>query len=182
MKRYIAIATALMVSIILNSCSVGKVLDTSSAPDFSISDYQSFDFYKTDLDITEMPEYGKRVDWIKEAIKNKLSTMGIEQDTDNPDLLVNIGIVLEEKVQTRETDLRSDPPMYVGQRNYHWEVQEVPVGTYKEGTFTVDLVDKETDKMVWQGISQGVITENDEKAKKYIVEGVNNLMSEIEEK
>ena len=36
-------------------------------------------------------------------------------------MLINIGIVVEEKIQTREMNLRTDPPMHIGQRNYKWE-------------------------------------------------------------
>lgn len=88
------------------SCTAGKVIDTNQAAGFSLENYKSFDFYKTDLEIDEMPEYAQRVEWIKEAIKANLSARGLQQDSANPEMLVNIGVFIEEKVQTRETDLR----------------------------------------------------------------------------
>ncbi|AGA79679.1 DUF4136 domain-containing protein [Echinicola vietnamensis] len=162
------------------SCTAGKVIDTNQAAGFSLENYKSFDFYKTDLEIDEMPEYAQRVEWIKEAIKANLSARGLQQDSANPEMLVNIGVFIEEKVQTRETDLRSDPPMYIGQRNYHWEVQEIPVGTYNEGTFTLDFVDKASNEMVWQGVGKSIITKKDEAAKKNIKEAAQKLFTTIE--
>lgn len=173
-----AIATLIY---LFSSCSAGKVIDTTSDENFNINNYESFDFYQTDLEIDEMPEFEKRVDWIKEAIAEKFGELGLKRDTVSPELLVNIGIVLEEKVQTRETDLRSDPPTYVGQRNYHWEVQEVEVGRYNEGTFTLDLVDAKSENLMWQGIAEGVITKNDDRAYKDLKQGTKKLLSDLDQ-
>ncbi|GGZ32852.1 lipoprotein [Echinicola pacifica] len=163
-----------------SACTAGKVVQTHEEPDFDIHNYQSFDFSKPNLDIDQMPQYAERVEYIKDAIKKNLTGRGIVYAPGAGALLVNIGVVIEEKTQTRETDLRSDPPMYMGQRNYHWEVQEVPVGTYKEGTFTLDLVDKESNKMVWQGVATGVITKKDATAQKEIQQGTDKLLAELD--
>ncbi|QDH80489.1 DUF4136 domain-containing protein [Echinicola soli] len=175
-----AFAALLSVLAVSYACTAGKVIDTNQAENFKLENYKSFDFYKTDLEIDKMPEYTQRVDWIKEAIKENLESRGVNQETENPEMLVNIGVFIEEKVQTRETDLISDPPMYIGQRNYHWEVQEIPVGTYNEGTFTLDFVDRATNEMVWQGVGKSIITKKDEAAKKDIKNATQKLFTKIE--
>ena len=38
--------------------------------------------------------------------------------SDNPQLLINFGISVQEKVQTRETNIHMH---FMGQRNYHWK-------------------------------------------------------------
>ncbi len=63
----------------------------------------------------------------------------------------------------------------MGQRNYHWESEEIVIGHYKEGTVTLDLVDANKNKMIWQAISGGVVSEKREKNKKKIVRGVQKL-------
>ncbi|UCS92655.1 DUF4136 domain-containing protein [Echinicola marina] len=166
---------------LLSSCSSGKIISTTSVENFNINNYQSFDFYQTELNIDEMPEFEKRVDWIKEAIEEKFKEYGLEKDSSSPELLVNIGIVLEEKIQTRETDLRSDPPTYIGQRRYHWEVEEVEVGRYNEGAFTLDLVNAKSQKLLWQGVAEGIVSTNDKQAYKNLKEGTQKLLSDLDQ-
>ncbi|WP_186757908.1 DUF4136 domain-containing protein [Echinicola salinicaeni] len=176
-QSLIAIATIIY---LFSSCSAGKVIDINSDENFHINNYESFDFYQTDLEIDQMPEFEKRVDWIKEAIGEEFRDLGLKRDTVTPELLVNIGIVLEEKIQTRETDLRSDPPTYIGQRRYHWEVQEVEVGRYNEGTFTLDLVDAKTENLMWKGVAEGIVSDNENRAYKNIKEGTKKLLSDLD--
>ena len=73
----------------------------------------------------------------------------------NPDLAVNIGVVVEEEVQTRESDISE--MRYLGQRQYHWEREDVVVGVYKVGTVSVEIVDTKTNRVVWQGSDANVI-------------------------
>jgi hypothetical protein len=86
--------------------------------------------------------------------------------------------VVEEKVQTRETTIR-DAPMYMGQRNYSWQSQEVPVGTYEEGTVTVDLVDRKKNERVWEGVASSVIVKKDEASQKNIADGAEKLFAKV---
>ncbi|HEX8350648.1 MAG TPA: DUF4136 domain-containing protein [Hymenobacter sp.] len=66
---------------------------------------------------------GTGIDAVKQAIRRELNRRGY-QPGDNPDLWVNIGVVVQDKVQTRETTIR-EAPRYIGQRNYHWQSQKV---------------------------------------------------------
>ena len=106
----------------------------------------------------------------KQPFSRELETRGLSQ-SDNPDLHVNIGVVVKEEVQTRETNVREDM-RYLGQRNYTWQVQEVPVGTYNEGTVTIDLVDAAKGELVWEGVASAVILKNNKKMQKRIDSGV----------
>ena len=100
------------------------------------SKYKTFDFL--DFDIKLLIEYKvnpENVDYLKSIIAKELEASGLEQ-SENPDLAINIGVVIEEETQTRETDYRD--MRYMGQRNYHWEVEEVVVGVYNVGTISVE--------------------------------------------
>jgi hypothetical protein len=71
---------------------------------------------------------------------------------------VNIGIQVESKTQTRETDWRTDGRYkYTGQRNYSWKSEEVVVGYYKEGTVTIHVVDAAKNSMVWKGTVKDIL-------------------------
>jgi hypothetical protein len=101
---------------------------------------------------------------------------------DNPDLHVNIGIVVAEKVQTRETNLATpgDRAAYMGQRNYHWESQEVEVGRYREGTVIVHLVDQAKSKLVWQGAAESVLPEKQKNVPAVIEEAMKKLFEKVQ--
>jgi hypothetical protein len=113
---------------------------------------------------------GPGVDALKQAIRRELNSRGYQQG-DNPDLLVNIGVMVQDKVQTRETTIR-EAPRYIGQRNYHWQSQEVVVGRYEEGTATVEIVDAAHREVVWQGAVKSILTSNPTKLTKRIDDAI----------
>ena len=136
-----------------------------------MAQYQTYNFLEFDsqvlVDIERRPE---NIDYLKAAISRELEAKGLTK-ADNPDLNVNIGVVVKEEVQTRETNVREDM-RYLGQRNYTWQSQEVPVGTYNEGTVTIDLVDAAKNELVWEGKASAVILKNNNKMQKRIDSGV----------
>ena len=141
-----------LIGLFLVSCGSGPVaVDSDLYSDFNLGNYHSFDFVKVDAENTGKPEFEQNINYLKEAIAKKMAEKGLSQTSSNPELLINLGITVEEKVQTRETSLATDPFMYVGQRNYTWHVQEVSVGTYQEGSLTMHLVDKKNNQAVWVG-------------------------------
>ena len=161
-------------------CSSVKILPTDIGPDFLLSNYKSYDFFQIDAEIDPFPEFDKRIGWIKEELKNQLELKGLNQTKENPDLLINIGIVIEEKIQTRETDFRTDAPRYMGTRNYSWKSEEIEVRRYNKGTVTVDIISAENKVLEWQGVAQGVIVKKDEASKKNIAVGAQKMFENIE--
>lgn len=165
---------------IIVACSSVKILKTDQADGFSLKNYKTFDFVPVTLTGEVSPSFNQRAEWIKTEVAKQLTNRGLTQVSSNPDLLVNIGVVVEEKTQTRETTIRDTPPTYIGQRNYTWQSQEVPVGTYKEGTVTVELVDQVKKEMVWEGVASSVIMKKDEASQKNIADGAELLFSKID--
>lgn len=141
------------------------------------SAYKTFDFLDFDMkvlvDVDRRPE---NVDHLKAAITRELEAKGLSQ-SDTPDLLVNIGVLVEEKIQTRETSARE--MQYMGQRNYTWQVEEIPIGTYNEGTITIDLVDASQNKRVWEGVASSVLLKNNTKMQKRIDQGVKKAFKKL---
>jgi hypothetical protein len=113
---------------------------------------------------------------MQDAIATQLSSRGFTRVSEKPDLLVNIGIVVKEEVQTRTTDIR-DAPRYMGQRNYHWESEEKVIDQYRVGTATVDLVDAATNALVWKSVVEHVIPDKDAKVAEAIQKGVQEMFS-----
>ena len=161
-------------------CSTVRIISTEGAPGFSLSNYQSFDFFRVDAGTDPMPEFNQRIEWIKEELKNQLESRGVMQSSTDPDLEVNIGIAVVDKMQTRDTDIRSDAMRYMGGQNYRWESQEVEVGAYQEGTVVIHFVDAEDDILVWEGIAQSVVVEKEKNSKKNIAAGMKQLFKNVE--
>lgn len=163
--------------ILLVSCSAVRILSTDADPSFSISNYKTFGFYRLDADTAVLAVYYKRIEWIKDEISKQLVAKGLTK-SDNPDLNVNIGIVVEEKVQTREPDIRTDMH-YMGQRNYTWSSTPIEVRRYKQGTITIELVDRSKNALMWNSVAQSVIEKKDETSKKNIEEATPKMFLKL---
>ncbi|WP_026461754.1 DUF4136 domain-containing protein [Adhaeribacter aquaticus] len=164
----------------LASCSTTYVKSVDSDNNFAISNYKTFNFYEISANgETANGKYNDRINILKNEVRQQLEAKGLTLDQTNPDLLVNIGVVTTEKVQTRETNIRTDGPFYMGQRRYTWRAQQVPVGKYKLGTVTIDLVDPKKNEMVWQGIAEGTVPKKDEKLQETVEEGLTKLFSRL---
>ena len=141
------------------------------------SKYKTFDFL--DFDIKLLIEYKvnpENVDYLKSIIAKELEASGLEQ-SENPDLAINIGVVIEEETQTRETDYRD--MRYMGQRNYHWEVEEIVVDVYNVGTISVEIVDIAANNAVWEESSSNVLRKQ-KNVRKRIDKGVTRIFKKFD--
>ena len=163
---------------VLLACNATKVLDTESADGFQIGNYKTFDFFKLEARGDTSDNFETNAASMKDAITRNLESRGLRRVDANADMLVNIGIVVTEKTQTRETTFR-EAPRYMGQRRYSWKSEEIEIGTYKSGTATIHLVDANTKEMVWRGVAEGIIPKNDEKLSKAIESGVDELFERL---
>ncbi|HEU5289672.1 MAG TPA: DUF4136 domain-containing protein, partial [Cyclobacteriaceae bacterium] len=148
---------------LLFGCSGVTIKNVQQADNFALSKYKTFGFFNVDASGDALGKnYSTNLDLLKKAIIKQFEAKGLSFASENPDIMTNIGIVVSKEVQTRETSF-SDPgdrTAYMGQRNYSWHSQEVVVGTYKQGSVTLDLVDRESGKLVWQGTATSVVPEN----------------------
>jgi hypothetical protein len=141
------------------------------------SKYKTFDFLDFDIKLlTEYKTNPENVDYLKSVIAKELEARGLQQSK-NPDLAVNIGVVIEEETQTRETDYRD--MRYMGERNYHWEVEEVVVGVYKVGTVSVEMIDTKSDNAVWEESSSNVLRKQ-KNVRKRIDKGVTRIFKKFD--
>ena len=173
MKRILAI----LLFGAMAACSSTRVSNTESAPNTDFSKYKTFDFYKlTASGDTISKGFDERVAVLKSAIGGELGKRGYTQTSSNPDLLVNIGIQVEQKTQTRETDWRTDGRYtYIGQRNYSWKSEEVVTGYYKEGTVTINVVDAAKNSMVWKGTAKDVLPSKEKNLPEAAAKGMKAL-------
>ncbi|MFD2717802.1 DUF4136 domain-containing protein [Hymenobacter monticola] len=168
----------LLLLLALTGCAAEQVQHTEQAPNVDFRAYKTYNF----MDVTARNEAafqgpGTGIETLKQAIGREMQRRGY-QPAASPDLLVNIGVVTQDKVQTRETTLR-DAPIYLGQRNYHWQSQDVVVGRYEEGTATVELVDAARQELIWQGSVKSVLSPKADKLTKSIDDAVEALFEKF---
>ncbi|MFD3000468.1 DUF4136 domain-containing protein [Pontibacter toksunensis] len=165
---------------ILSACSPSIRVNTEPAAGFQLSNYKTFAFYEVDASGEGLGNaYEPQVQYLQQEIAGQLENKGLTRATSDTDLLINLGIVVNEEVQTRQTDLRSDPPNYIGQRRYTWRSREVEVGRYKEGTVSVHLVDNDRNELVWQGNAEAILKSKEVKLREQIARGVEEMFREI---
>ncbi|MBA9077387.1 DUF4136 domain-containing protein [Rufibacter quisquiliarum] len=164
--------------VLLISCNAVRVSNKEAADDFRLASYKTFDFQS---DATaETAAFEQEFGLLRNEVAKQLQKRGLRQSSGQPDLLVNIGAMISEKTQTRETRFGQDGPYYTGQRRYTWKSQEVPVGTYQEGTVSVHLVDRVKNELVWRADAAAVIPNKKEKLEERIREGVEEMFKEIQ--
>src|SRR5690349_2723586 len=98
-------------------CSGPKLLHSEAATGADLTAYKTFDFYSVEAsgDQADINASGA-ISKLEDAIALQMQKYGYLMTKTDPDLLINIGIVVNEKVQTRKTDFRTDAPQYIGQR------------------------------------------------------------------
>ena len=159
--KNIVVVLILLLSIV-TGCSPYRIVRNQSDQSARWNAYRTFAFVDTSR-IDPMPggAYQTAIEQIKQAVVAELNSRGYQLVANNssasqPDLLVNVGTVVNEKTQTRQTTIY-EAPRYIGQRRYSWQSQEVPVGTYKEGTLSLHVVDSKQNALVWDAAVSGVL-------------------------
>lgn len=176
MKLFLIALSAL----VLGSCASSKVLENKAAPGVDLSSYKTFDFYKvTPQGDTMRGRFTENAIKMQNAIAAEMEKRGFTRSSDNPDMLINIGMVLKDTVQTRETNFVTDAPRYMGTRNYSWQAGEVVVGHYKIGTATIEMVDTKKNEMVWVGTVQDIVPEKQSKVDEAIKNGIAYLFKKF---
>jgi len=169
-------------TILTSSCSTAKVTVDASNPNVELSDFATFNFFEIEAEGDTSSAFHQNMSSFKAEVVEQMSARGLTQDVENPDLKINLGIIVQEKTQTRQTSL-ADPGEwnYIGQRNYKWESKTVEVGTYKEGSVTMHLVDNAFNEAVWIGTIEGVLPRRPENRQSALREAVASLFSKIDE-
>src|SRR5690348_14857083 len=93
------IAFALLM--IASSCSTVRLEKWTKDPNANLSNYKTFSLYDVTTPNDIPMEYMPRVEIVRSEMIKYMEHLGLKRVTENPDLLVNIGIVVEEKIQTR---------------------------------------------------------------------------------
>jgi len=158
--KYFLLAS--FIALFFANCSSTRIIKEETAPGIDIAAYKTFNYYSLQAAGDTTPrKTDLRMSQVKKAISDELKQKGYEFSANNPDFLVNLSMNVKQDVQTRDKNLITDAPAYVGQKNYTWKADDVVVGYYKTGTMEVDIVDARDKTLVWQNISDGVLADKE---------------------
>ncbi|WP_287443345.1 DUF4136 domain-containing protein [Thalassospira sp.] len=149
-----------MMATVLAACATGPRIYTDADPAADFGRYQTFAFVEGAGKNAEAQYQTLSGQRIEDAINTAMVSRGYQLDIHNPDLLINFHLKTEEKT-------RSSPPVYMG--GYYgyrsgmyvgWPGYVEPgyVDSYTEGTLSIDLVDRQTRQMVWEGTAVSRVT------------------------
>ncbi|MCU0761338.1 MAG: DUF4136 domain-containing protein [Steroidobacteraceae bacterium] len=163
-----ALATALL---LLAGCAApGPTVRAEYDRSADFRRYQTFGFFAP-LG-TDKEGYQTAVStYLKAATRRELEARGYRYDEAAPQLLVNFGAKLNDKLRVSEVPVPTMGlgvglgPGYYGYRAGlygAWPLYpatETRVDQYKEGTLNVDLVDAGRKQLVWEGVAVGRVTQ-----------------------
>ena len=162
----------------LSGCSSIRIVDTRTIDGVDFSGLKTYEFL--DVKFEDERKYvlsDKVIKAIKNNITKQMESRGFSSSS-SPDMFVNIGITVETQQTTRETNYQDARTGYIGQRNYHWEAEEVVVNEYEEGTIVIDIVDADKNPL-WTCAVAGTVKGKADKVDERVEEAVSKAFSKF---
>lgn len=149
----------LVVPLVLSACVAGLRIRHDQAPDADPGAAETFGFFAplgTDRD-GYVSLLSQR---LKAATRRELQAKGYRFVEEQPDLLVNFGARLDERVRTT-VEPAGAYGYYGYRRGYYggWVGYSQRVESHREGTLNIDVVDPKTMLLIWEGVAVGRVDE-----------------------
>src|SRR5687767_1790995 len=166
MQSRVLAATWLVLALLSAGCASTRPpdmrVDYDRNADFSV--FRTYGFPKETG--TDRGGYSTLVtSYFKSAISTAMEARGYKYSEEKPDLLVNFFMNTRERTETSSQPRMSMGYGYYGYRYglYNaWPLyDEDRTVTYKVGTINVDIVDAEKKQLVWEGVAEGRVSEDE---------------------
>lgn len=154
---------------LLAGCATGPRISTEADPEADFARYRTFAFYSP-LAIEKEGYASAASERMKAAARAQMESRGYVYAADNPDLWLNINAFTE-----RRTDVSTMPTVdYAYYYSYrargyyvvpYWR-DRTDVYRYTEGTINIDLVDVARNRLVWEGIAVGRVSNTKDPAQR----------------
>lgn len=178
MKRLNTIVAVLMVGIFFGCASITKhsvVTDYDRDADFEKykTFYWSDNFQIENGEKEEDPLFYNSLikKRLKVAIEDELIAKGYKMDKQDPNLLVEARVTVEQK------DVRTDSYPYKHFYYPYYGYYGSSSTQYKEGGVIVELIDKDRRQLVWQGYAPDVLQTNTKDKQEEIREAVSTIFA-----
>jgi hypothetical protein len=151
------------------SCGVQSYVEKD--PSVNLNNYRTYAWIgdKNSKNKNDKPYKDFQESYLTDLISKELEKNGFVKAKANPDVLIDYDIMIENSVRERNDPVYSRsfvryfynpytgrinslyfPSRYMGTHNY-----DVP---YKSGTITINIVDNDSQKLVWQGWAETEVT------------------------
>lgn len=182
MAQRLASSLVLLTVVLFAGCATqrGPEIRVHSAPDANFSAYTTFGF--PEQTGTDRAGYSTLVtEYFKGTVREQMEMRGYRYVDANPELLVNFFANVRER-----TEVRSRPLSAYGYYGYRfglygaWPLydRDVDTVTYRVGTANIDIVDARRKQMIWEGIAEGRISQDEmEKPREAIASVVRQVFS-----
>jgi|TARA_B000000460_G_scaffold88956_1_gene62038 hypothetical protein len=157
--------------LLLQSC--GIYVQTDYDRDVDFSEYNTFAFYKPDIDKVKISDLDKKrmLKYIDLSLKEKGLTR-----SDNPDIIVTIETLSRERVYLRNNLAYGYYPQVLW--GYYNHPSSSLVTSNTQGTLFINIIDTKNNQLVWQGRGVGIINEFREDRDEMISNFVNKIFEE----
>ena len=146
----------------VTGCASGPRIVSNSAPDFNVSNFQTFSFMQP-LGSDRGGARSLISQHLIEATTNELGLQGLRHADTNGDLLVNFVVSTRETISTRPSSgvsMHHSRGRYNTWGGYSMHMSTTEVVQRTEGTIAVDVVDRSRNQLVWEGAATGRVTDS----------------------
>lgn len=162
MKKISIAGMLVTVAAVFYGCSTPAYVEKDSNVDLTnYKTYMWIDLKESENDASSRATAFADVS-VHNSVNAELNKWGWQEVTDNPDVLVSYDVLVERNVETQNDPVYSQPysRLYYNPYTRRWssiyypsqflgyQQYQVPV---KEATITINMMDAETDKKIWQG-------------------------------
>lgn len=166
-KKYLVLLLAATLG--LSSCSPFQVKSDYAAT-ANFSNYKTYKLRIDDLNLNDIDK-----DRVLNEVSKQLQMKGLKV-SNNPDLIVNLKA---NHKQIKDIQGRSPYGMYggFGYGGFGFGINRTFTSNYNRGSLMIDLIDANSQKLVWQGVGTGISVDSPRAKQKQIPEIVGEIMA-----
>lgn len=153
--RFTACAAALAAAAVLGACAGGGRVRTDQDPAADLRAYRTFAFQERHS-ADRLGYTSIMTQRLAYATRQRMESLGYVYDESAPELRVHFYLKVAEKME-----IRTAPASFAPAARHRTWAQNVESVNYKEGTLRIDLVDARRRALVWQGVAEGRLDENE---------------------
>ena len=142
---------------VLAACASGPEIRRDMSPAAKFGTYKTFGYFSelaTDRAGYETVFTAR----LKDSTRRQMESKGYVYSEDDPDLLINFYANVEEKQEIRSTPVSMGYYGYRGHFGYGISTPQVETYEYKQGTLTIDLVDRKQNALAWNATAEGRVS------------------------
>ncbi len=148
----------LLAVLVLTACATTPKTYSNIDTSIDFAQYKTFS-YLSELATDRSGYESLESSFLKAAVTREMEQRGFSY-ADESDLKINFNINTKEKVYSRATPSIGGYYGYRGSYYGAWGGYETRVEQYTEGTLNIDVVDANSNKLVWEGVIVGRVNKD----------------------